>query len=479
MPSSNRLNLEQLGRRILAAARDELYLSMRFFDFAFAALDYEMNLNTRYLGTDGDFIYFNPSFLMKQYREDAVLVNRAYLHMVFHCIFRHMAGRGDREEEYWNLACDIAAEALLDSIEDKAVRILLPEGKQELYEKLHEKMKVLTAEGIYHYLKQEKLSDRELLLLEQLFFVDDHQFFEAPKRDRDKKENTGGDGGNGESDGQSTDHSSEVREQEQMRAAMAARSEKWKRIGESLRTNLETFSAEAGTRAGSLLAALRVDGQEECDFADFLQKFCRPKEVVRLNEGEFDTAFYTYGLRLYGNLPLVEPLEYREEKRIEEFVIVVDTSGSCQNGEVREFLKDAFAVLKDNRLFTDRYRVHLLQCDTIVHSDILVTSARQAAELQENFIMRGGGGTDFRAAFDYVRQEREQGRMNAISGLLYFTDGYGTFPEQQPDYDTAFIFWRQEPEEIPVPYWALKLLRNSTRRRTWILKGQKQKSRIH
>lgn len=461
----HKADLEQLGKRILSASRDELYLSMRFFDAAFSALAYEMNLKTRYIGTDGDYIYYNPSFLMKQYQEDAVLVNRAYLHLVFHCIFRHMVNRGDRDEEYWNLACDIAVEDILDSMEDKSVRALVPEGRQKLYEKLHQKMKVLTAEGIYHYLKQEKITVDELLNMEQLFLVDDHQFFEAPKREEKKKNDPEQERENNKSgEEENQENNREENGKQQVQSALAALSEKWKQISENMKTNLETFSAQAGARAGGLLASLTVDNREEYDFADFLRKFTRPKEEMKLDEETFDTAFYTYGLKLYGNLPLIEPLEYREENKIEEFVIVVDTSGSCQNGEVKEFLEDIFAILKDSGLFTRRYRVHLLQCDTAVHSDILVTSAEQAEEIRKNFTMYGGGGTDFRAAFEYIRQQREDGKMNTIQGLLYFTDGYGTFPEQRPEYDTAFIFWRPDFEDIPVPPWALKLLR----RQQWI-----------
>ena len=38
--------------------------------------------------------------------------------------------------------------------------------------------------------------------------------------------------------------------------------------------------------------------------------------------------FYTYGLSVYGNLPLIEPLETRESKKIEELALVIDTSYS-------------------------------------------------------------------------------------------------------------------------------------------------------
>ena len=27
-----------------------------------------------------------------------------------------------------------------------------------------------------------------------------------------------------------------------------------------------------------------------------------------------------------------------------------------------------------------------------------------------------------------------------MKGLIYFTDGFGTFPAREPDYDTCFVF---------------------------------------
>ena len=45
-----------------------------------------------------------------------------------------------------------------------------------------------------------------------------------------------------------------------------------------------------------------------------------------------------------------------------------------------------------------------------------------------------------------------------LKGLLYFTDGYGSFPEVMPAYETAFIFV-DEGYVIPdVPPWAVRLV---------------------
>ena len=48
----------------------------------------------------------------------------------------------------------------------------------------------------------------------------------------------------------------------------------------------------------------------------------------------------------------------------------------------------------------------------------------------ENLTLYGEGGTDFRPAFSYVDQLIRDGEFEHLRGLLYFTDGYGIYPEK-------------------------------------------------
>ena len=45
-----------------------------------------------------------------------------------------------------------------------------------------------------------------------------------------------------------------------------------------------------------------------------------------------------------------------------------------------------------------------------------------------------------------------------IKGMIYFTDGYGTFPSRKPNYQTAFVFIQDEYNNLDVPPWAIKLI---------------------
>lgn len=94
--------LRRIGGQILAASRDELYLGMRFLDVALSSFVYQMDSEVHPFGTDGGAIYFHPRELGGLYRENRILVNRGYLHMVYHCLFRHMVKQisfGETERE--------------------------------------------------------------------------------------------------------------------------------------------------------------------------------------------------------------------------------------------------------------------------------------------------------------------------------------------------------------------------------------------
>lgn len=85
-----REQLEATGNKILNSVRTELYLSMRFMGPALGSLGFAMDLSTRTVGTDAVYIRFNPTYLLQTYIERPEILNRTYMHMLMHCLFRHM-----------------------------------------------------------------------------------------------------------------------------------------------------------------------------------------------------------------------------------------------------------------------------------------------------------------------------------------------------------------------------------------------------
>ena len=186
----NRVELDEMGKRILDASRTELYLSMRFLGPALHSLGWIMDLSTAFVGTDAAMIRFNPNYLFQLYVNRPRFLNRTYLHMILHCVFCHMFTAREKEDrELWDLASDIAVDAIIDSMEYRAVAELTPEYRQKWYSRLEEEIHVLTAERIYQYFIERKRNYLEEMQLAQIFAYDDHCFWE---RMEDEEENPSG-----------------------------------------------------------------------------------------------------------------------------------------------------------------------------------------------------------------------------------------------------------------------------------------------
>lgn len=416
--------LDSIGRKILAAAGNELYLKMRFMDVALSSLIFVLDEGACGMGTDGLYLYYNPQYLGGLYREDRVMVNRIYLHLVLHGIFRHMIRRKGREEERYSLACDIVTETIIDGMRHRCVLRSRSWLRRETYRRLGKEMKVLTAEKVYGALEKWNLSEAEFARLAGEFRVDDHSYW--PADDDQKKQ-------------------SQIENQ-------------WQDISEQMETDMETFSKEASQESGHLIDQVKVENRVRFDYRQFLRKFSVLKEEMAVDEDTFDYVFYSYGLSFYGNMPLIEPQEWKEVQKVEEFAIVIDTSMSCSGELVKKFLEETYGVLSENNSFFRKVNIHIIQCDDQVQTDQKIESEEDLKDYMGHLELKGEGGTDFRPAFAYVESLIKQHAFERLKGLLYFTDGRGTYPSKMPPYETAFVFMKEDYEDVDVPPWAMKLV---------------------
>ena len=398
--------LEEIGHKILVLTRNELYMKMRFMDVALSAFYYVQDFSVDLLATDGETMYFNGQMLGGEYRQNRIEVNRAYLHLVLHCIFRHVFRRNGREELVWNLAADIAVESVIDDWNLQNIRKSQSWIRQRTYRDLKEEIKVFTAEKIYGVLVRWKLSDREMERMAREFTVDDHKYWAKDEDDEKQSE----------------------------------MNQRWQDISEKMQTDMETFSKEAASNTGHFLDQVRVENRQRYDYRSFLHKFAVLKEEVTVDDDSFDYVFYSYGLRLYGNMPLIEPQEWKEVKKVEDFAIVIDTSMSCSGDLVKKFLEETYGILSETGSFFQRVNIHIIQCDDQVQSDRKITCKEELQEYMEKLDLAGEGGTDFRPAFAYIDELIATHRFTELKGVIYFTDGQGIYPQKMPLYQTAFVF---------------------------------------
>ena len=183
--------LNNLGLRILNQAKIELSLSMRYLSRALDKLSFQMDFNTRRMGTEGEKLHFHPEFVFQLYVESPQKLYRLYMHSLLHCLFRHMFKTEGREETLWNLATDIHVEYVLDSMEVPLLFRPAYPFREDYFRKLEKEIKSLSAERIYAYLLTQNLSYAERERLEQEFVKDDHRFWEKLG---DEKQSFGADG---------------------------------------------------------------------------------------------------------------------------------------------------------------------------------------------------------------------------------------------------------------------------------------------
>ena len=169
--------LNTLGLRILNQSKIELSLSMRYLSRALDKLSFQMDFNTRRIGTEGEKIHFHPEFIFQLYLESPQKLYRLYMHSLLHCLFRHMFKTEDKEEELWNLATDIHVEYVLDSMDIPLLYRPAYPFRENYFQKLEKEVKSLSAERIYAYLLEQNLSYEEKERLDLEFVKDDHSFW--------------------------------------------------------------------------------------------------------------------------------------------------------------------------------------------------------------------------------------------------------------------------------------------------------------
>lgn len=610
-----------LAEQVMDLSRNAIVMNLRFMDMAVFRLRPEPADTT--LATDGRYLFYGPEHVLRRYMRDEALPARDYLHALLHCVFRHPYIDTLVDRRLWDLATDIAVEAVIHSLELPRFEAGRELDQRPILDALSDRLGLLTAEKLYHFFRDEPPPD----LWDEVFRADDHTLWhrlrqrgdaagartgdgesdadessegrqDAPEdgepseekvplphgdgeqgdKDRDKTatlsqesddnpaangdptrsmtsrgQDDGGDhqprsrlmrseaggesgetkyrkadggdpqnqnvgegmdtesgensnpagsqsrndrtrggvesasandtsgdsadaatqgdsssggSGSGQADAQVLEPGANDKDQRQPdlledreTESRAELKREWQDVSERIQLELEAQAHQRGTQAGSLQRQLALANREKHDYRAFLRKFAVLGEHMQLNDDEFDQIFYTYGLRLYGNLPLVEPLETKEVRRVRDFVIAIDTSASTSGALVERFLKRTWEVLTSEESFFRKIHLRIVQCDAEVQESVAITSREEFERYLKSFTAKGLGGTDFRPVFRHVDELLRQGEFTRLKGLIYFTDGEGVYPARKPDYETAFVFVQRPDGAAPsVPAWAIKLV---------------------
>lgn len=430
-----------VAKEILDLIRSGVLMHFRFLGPAVSAVRLEAR-EDRTFACDGQHIYYSPEFVIEQYKRERNYMDRLFLHSIFHCLLRQIHKDTAHMDALWDLSCDIAVESVLLSLQQPFLHLARDASQKMELEKLKEHVPYMTAEMLWKYFRKNPLSEQEQCRLQELFSLDDHQewMVQAGKS------------------GPSDDEKDDLQERADLDNELTK--EGWEKISRRALVELQDFQKHSDMDAEVLIQNLQIANRRKYDYTHFLKRFFTIHETMQISPDTFDYIFYTYGLQLYGNVPLIEPLEYRENGKIREFVIVIDTSASVKGELVQKFLEHTFQILLQQENFFERTQIRLIQCDSAVQEDRKLCSLQDIRECMKNFVVRGLGSTDFRPAFQYVQKLQETGKLRHLKGMLYFTDGEGIYPERKPPFETAFVFLEEYMEEPEVPAWAIRMILN-------------------
>lgn len=347
--------------------------------------------------TDGLKFYYNSRFIMMlKPKEVEFLVG----HEVLHVVYDHMGRRNERDPQIWNIADDYAVNADLKKHQVGQFITTVP----CLYDKKYEGK---AAEEIYDDLMKnvQKISIDDLL--DQM--LDDHM---------DGDEGEGDEDGDGDKEGKARGKRPKMSDEEKERVRQEVKQ--------------AILNAAQSAEAGSLPAGV----------ARMIKQFTNPvmpwRELIQTNLTSAIRTDYSWmrpsrrGWHMDAVMPGMTP---GEEIDVD---VAIDMSGSISTKQAQSFLGEIAGMMES----FDGYKVHVFCFDTEIYNPQDFTSENM--DTVDGYEPQGGGGTDFMAIFDYLK---EQGRVP--KRLIVFTDGYPCGSWGDPDYcDTTWII-HGDPEPNP------------------------------
>lgn len=391
---------------ILDAARGRLMKASPWLAPALGRLEGAALPNAALPATDGAKLYCPEGMTVDQ-------TALALAHCTAHCLLGHVF---DRRADA--LSADLAAALLLD----RALHDFCAPRQSALFGMARQRLSGVPLRDIPAAVKSDAFFSENAEALAELLRVDDHGLWAAQ---RPCGPRGGGEGG-----------------------WLGL----WRRYGGRLE------GRRAGGGPGAISRRVTLGDAPHRSYRALLERCAATREEPREDPDSFEYGLYAYGLERYGDMPLIEPMECREARRVDELAIVIDTSGSCIESLTARFLNETRAMLSDDGLFARRFNLHILQCDAKVQRDDHITCARDFERYIDQLRIVGGGGTDFRPAFERIDRLIARGAYRRLPAALFLTDGLGLFPAAPPDYETVFIFYKGHYDAIDVPDWARTLV---------------------
>ncbi|VAW78625.1 hypothetical protein MNBD_GAMMA14-2489 [hydrothermal vent metagenome] len=380
----------------LSAARTRLILDRPFLGALVLRLPMQATKpeRCRTIGTDVRALYYNPEYISHLSLDETQFV---LAHEALHCALSHFARRQHRVKQRWDVACDLAINPLLiqDGLKPPP-GILLKSGFEGMM-----------AEEIYPFIEEDTEEETH----------DDHFYDQedasgksssgSQSQGQDQNQDSGHDGTQDEdSDPEQGGQPRPLSESEQEQLAVQWR----QRLA---------GAAQQAKQAGKLGAAMMR----------LVDHLLQPRLPWRMLLARYMTAVarddYSYQRPSRREGDAILPTLKSTQVNV---TVVLDTSGSVNDTEMREFISEIDAIKGQMRA-----RLVLHACDAV-----LCRNGPWIYEPWETFTLpegiEGRGGTRFTPVFEWLDQLAQQPDL-----LVYFTDARGEFPKREPGYPVLWL----------------------------------------
>ena len=411
------------------------------------------------VNTDGKYLIYDPEKIVNSYAfSQKDYIEERIIHVLLHGLLGHFYDSGEyvRKKLAWTVM-DIQVEQLMKILSESGWRRI---ARFDDYPACREEP--LETEGMSLYqaaLRDAKLYRRTLRAGMSLRSCgDDHEFWWHRRKKRGRKGKDGYQKIQDESEWEKALCYMLGCDRDRLKSA-----EIMKMVRNALITN-SGGNSQHGLEPGSEKKDVRAEG-DRMDFCRMFSGFLSVKAVSRDKDDHFDTMLYEYGLEMYGDVPLIEPQDEIEEKRMNNLVIAIDTSGSCM-GYLGIFINQILEIFDEIGGKTEFDGIYVLQCDAEVTDVKSFTSPSELKEYKSVQRVYGFGGTDFRSVFEWVEKElKSKGKITDC--VLFFTDGDGEYPKHAPEYPVFMVIPKEEcifDDEFGfgIPKWVKKTELNKT-----------------
>lgn len=452
MEEKRYLTNEKLAEIRLNACRKRLIQKYPELSYALKGLTFQArskkngNPNLKknpYLSTDGLNVYYSGKRI---YETSSHLLEEQLMHIVLHGVLGHF----QQQEKY-------RYRAYRDPLMDAQVAYVL-EGMGFVGKKLErlQEMETLldgdySMKQYYRALGEPKLQ-ANLERIASTLSWDDHSEWNYKRPTMEElRASMGGE----QQNNASGNHQAEVKKfwsKAREYVVEDLTEDSWKQIREQL-VDAPGKSGQYGNNAGKREAEYRLQEGRGRSYEELLRELFSVREVVQEQPDTIDPMYYHYGLEMYGDVPLVEPLEYGEARSFDLIVIAVDVSGSCTNEQVMgKFWKETYSFLSQIREAYGAGDLLILQCDTKIQEERWI-GPEDELERPDKVRVFGFGGTSFVPVFERIEVLEKENRK--VDALFYLTDGAGEYPEKKPEYPVYFVMeerdydWVKKMQRVP------------------------------